>query len=111
MAVNAKQAMPDGGKLTVSASNVRLADGEVASLPSGAYLKIVFSDSGVGIPEADLIKVFDPYFTTKPDGSGLGLASAYSAIHNHGGDVSIESVLNQGTTITTLLPAIAEAGV
>ncbi|MDH3770283.1 MAG: response regulator, partial [Nitrospirota bacterium] len=74
-------------------------------LHEGPYLKISISDQGTGIPEDVLPKIFDPYFTTKPKGSGLGLASAYSIIKNHLGHMTVESELGVGTTFSIFLPA------
>ncbi len=96
--LNAAQAMPDGGVVKVQAVNV-------TDHPSGRMVRISISDTGAGIKPEHQIKIFDPYFTTKPTGTGLGLASAYSIIKKHEGDISVESVPGQGTTFTILLPA------
>lgn len=103
--INAMQAMPGGGVLTVTAENQSLDDRNKLSLPEGEYIKIVFSDQGDGIPEENLKKIFDPYFTTKSGGSGLGLASAHSVIVRHGGLIAVESVIGSGTTFTIFLPS------
>ena len=74
-------------------------------LPAGRYLKITVADQGCGIPAADLAKIFDPYFTTKPTGTGLGLASAFSIVKRHGGTIEVQSRPGRGTTFTSALPA------
>jgi CheY-like chemotaxis protein len=78
-------------------------------LKEGKYLKLRIGDRGVGIPEEHLPKVFDPYFTTKEKGEGLGLATTYSIIRHHHGHISVESAVGAGTTITLYLPASTEA--
>lgn len=106
IASNADQAMPAGGTLRVTAENVELmADSLTLGLRAGRWVRFTFHDEGIGIPEHYLKKVFDPYFTTKPKGSGLGLATAYSVVKNHGGIISAESKPGTGTTIIVCLPA------
>lgn len=104
--INAMQAMPEGGTLIVSADNERLSENNVFSLPPGAYIRLMFTDHGCGISEENLKKIFDPYFTLKPSGHGLGLASARSIINRHGGHISVSSVVGKGTTFTVYLPAV-----
>ncbi|NTV50218.1 MAG: PAS domain S-box protein [Geobacteraceae bacterium] len=106
--INAAQAMPGGGKLSVSAHNVTLAPDNALSLSPGTYIRLTFTDQGCGIPENDLKKIFDPYFTTKPAGNGLGLASVHSIIYRHGGHIGAISVIGSGTTFTIHLPSIGE---
>ena len=106
IASNAMQAMPGGGTLTVTAQNVTLPAGNPLSLPGGSYVRLVFADQGCGIPEGDLKRVFDPYFTTKSSGRGLGLASVHSIVKRHGGKVGVSSVTGKGTTVTVHLPSI-----
>lgn len=103
--INAVQAMPDGGILRVEAGNVRLDATSTIALPAGEYVRITIADEGCGIPEEIQERIFDPYFTTKEFGSGLGLASAYSIMSRHGGSISVESADARGTTCTLLLPA------
>ena len=80
------------------------------ALPApGQYVKLTIQDCGKGIPPHDIHKIFDPYFTTKPTGCGLGLSSAYSVIKNHHGGLTASSVPGQGTTLTIYLPAHSEA--
>jgi PAS domain S-box-containing protein len=102
--INADQAMPEGGVITVLAENVTLSD--ELPLPKGDYVKITVSDQGIGIPHNYLGKIFDPYFTTKQKGSGLGLATSYSIIRNHGGNITVESKIGAGTSFHVYLPAI-----
>jgi CheY-like chemotaxis protein len=105
--INADEAMPDGGIIAVRAENVILDSESAAALPlrPGGYVKLTISDQGIGIPPEHLSKIFDPYFTTKQKGSGLGLATAYSITQKHDGYITVESRLGAGTTFTILLPA------
>lgn len=103
--LNAVQAMPDGGTLAISASNEILESGNAPALPAGNYVKITFTDSGRGIAADVLKKIFDPYFSTKATGTGLGLASAHSIVSRHGGGISVSSIVGQGTSFTVLLPS------
>ena len=105
LTINAEQAMPSGGNLRVNCSNVSEADPIPAQLSPGKFVKIDIQDEGVGIPEEFIKKIFDPYFTTKPKGSGLGLATAYSIITKHGGALLVESEVNRGTTFSIYIPA------
>jgi signal transduction histidine kinase/ActR/RegA family two-component response regulator len=105
--LNARQASPDGGKIEVGAVNVdrsaRLSD------PADLLVRISIRDTGCGIPAETMRRIFDPYFTTKPGGSGLGLATAYAIVVKHGGHISVESSANVGTLFTIDLPASQEA--
>lgn len=103
--INAVQAMPKGGTLTVQGENVILHSGLSTYLQQMPHVKISFSDEGCGISEENLKKIFDPYFTTKSIGTGLGLASAHSIVYKHGGQIAVESVVGKGTTFVILLPA------
>jgi len=104
--LNAIQAMPAGGEVGIRAANETLPHNNPQQLPPGNYLKIAVEDRGCGIPQENLIRIFDPYFTTKPKGSGLGLASVHSIIKRHGGAVEVSSTPGGGTTFTIHLPAI-----
>ncbi len=107
--MNADQAMASGGTLTVTAENAQLGDDRLASeitLPPGPYLRITFRDEGVGIPREELVKVFDPYYTTKENGVGLGLSIAHSIIERHGGGWGVDSEVGRGTTVILTLPAM-----
>lgn len=106
--INAKQAMPEGGTLTVRAQNEILADYNTLSIPAGTYVRITFTDQGCGIPEDILKRIFDPYFTTKPAGNGIGLASVQSIVKKHGGYIGASSIPGTGTTFTIYLPSTGE---
>jgi len=105
--INAQQAMPEGGTIQVKAENqVVEGGGELGGgLRGGRYVKLSIADQGVGIAEEHLPKIFDPYFTTKPKGSGLGLATTYSIIKRHGGHIRVVSKVGEGTTFYIYLPA------
>jgi len=106
LAVNADQAMPAGGTLKITGENVDLPTGSVSlGLHAGRWVKISLKDQGIGIPTEYLKKIFDPYFTTKPKGSGLGLATVYSIVKNHGGIIGVESEPGEGSSFTFCLPA------
>ena len=103
--INANQAMPEGGIIRINADNVVLDEANAWKLKPGRYIRISIKDEGIGISEKYLSKIFDPYFSTKQEGSGLGLATSYSIINNHGGFILPESVLGEGTTFHIYLPA------
>jgi PAS domain S-box-containing protein len=103
LVINAQQAMPQGGVIEVNAENVNLPDG--MRFKPGRYVKITFKDNGVGISEEHLAKIFDPFYTTKQSGSGLGLTTCYSIISQHGGYIDLTSQLGVGTTFFIYLPA------
>jgi PAS domain S-box-containing protein len=106
LTINAEQAMPAGGTLRVNCCNVEVnSKTDRLQLAPGRYVKITVQDEGVGIPEDNLKKIFDPYFTTKPKGSGLGLATSYSIIKTHGGIVDVVSQPGEGTVFYVYLPA------
>jgi len=107
--INADQAMPSGGLIKVFASNVEIGtEDNITNLPAGKYIQIKIVDQGIGISKENLKKIFDPYFTTKQKGSGLGLASTYSIIEKHNGKILVESLVGKGTTFTIYLPAVEE---
>ncbi len=106
--VNAKEAMPLDGAIRVSAKNCSVEDLNQVPLKTGDYIKIVIKDEGHGIREDDVGRVFDPYFSTKPKGSGrgtgLGLTIAHSIINKHKGHLVLKSVAGKGTTVSFFLP-------
>jgi PAS domain S-box-containing protein len=107
LVVNADQAMPNGGTIYVNCDNFcyDVNDVLIPDLAPGDYVRVRIRDEGVGIPEKYLKRIFDPYFTTKPKGNGLGLATAYSIIKNHNGLMTVESRVHLGSTFTVYLPA------
>jgi CheY-like chemotaxis protein len=108
--INAGQSMPEGGVIRVRAENVNEVETGVKPAPTkeGRYVKITVEDEGVGIPQEYLSRIFDPYFTTREKGSGLGLASVHSIIKNHNGYIGVESEIGMGTKFYIYLPAIKE---
>ncbi|MHB8562681.1 MAG: hybrid sensor histidine kinase/response regulator [Acidiferrobacteraceae bacterium] len=109
--LNAKYAMPQGGTVTIGAGNASiLKEGGVPMahghhIPAGMYVRITIGDTGCGIPATILGKIFDPYFTTKEQGRGLGLAICYAIIQKHGGYIYAESVIDKGSCFSIYLPA------
>jgi len=103
--INADQAMPDGGIIRIHVENIRITEHCKLPLQPGKYILVSISDTGVGLPGEYLDKIFDPYFTTKQTGSGLGLTSSYSIIRKHGGNITVESEVGVGTTFHIYLPA------
>lgn len=101
LCLNAVQAMPDGGELRVGARTMR---------ERGGRLQISISDTGQGIAEGDLPHIFEPFFSTKPEGSGIGLALVYRVVEEHGGSIEVRSRVGEGTTFILILPAPDGAG-
>ncbi len=108
LVINASQAMPDGGTIRVSAHNEIIDDNSELPLNAGNYIKVAVADNGSGISAENLKKIFDPYFTTKTKGYGLGLASTYSIIKKHYGYITVNSEEGKGTTFTFYLMASKE---
>ncbi len=106
--LNAQQSMPEGGTIWVDAENSEIAAEKILTLKGGKYAKFSIKDKGIGISEEHLSKIFDPYFTTKQKGSGLGLATSYSIIKKHNGHISAESEVGVGSIFTIYLPASPE---
>ncbi|WP_328703052.1 ATP-binding protein [Arenibaculum pallidiluteum] len=109
LALNARDALPGGGQLTIAAQNAAAASGSPAGV-DGDFVRLTVSDTGTGMPPAVLARVFEPFFTTKAagKGSGLGLSQVHGFARQSGGVVEIESAPGRGTTVTLLLPRSAE---
>jgi PAS domain S-box-containing protein len=105
LVINAIQAMSAGGIITMRGENLEVGEGSDLPLEAGRYVQITIQDQGIGIPADFLPKIFDPYFTTKQAGSGLGLATVYSIMNRHRGHIAVESKLGEGTTFKIYLPA------
>ncbi|WP_371803268.1 PAS domain S-box protein [Candidatus Lokiarchaeum ossiferum] len=104
LVINADQSMPRGGIIKTYASEIILKNQSSIPLPDGKYIQIAISDTGTGIPKEIQHKIFEPYFTTKNNGNGLGLANSYSIISKHEGFMTFSSQLNVGTTFYIYLP-------
>ena len=109
LAVNARDAMPDGGRLRLRTANVTAKDSErfrAKGMPAADYVLVEVSDTGTGIPDAIIDKIFDPFFSTKEvgKGTGLGLSTVYGIIKQTGGFIYVDSVLREGTTFRIFLP-------
>ena len=102
--INGVQAMQAGGRLTVSGKNIAISGNNSLGLAAGKYVKISFTDEGCGIAAEDIGRIFDPYFTNKAGGSGLGLAATYTIIKKHAGHISVSSSPGRGSTFTILIP-------
>ena len=108
--LNAVQALIGGGSITVSCSNVEIEENSDTHLKAGEYVSISIKDEGKGIPQCDLKKIFNPYFTTKFGGSGLGLSTSYSIISRHSGAIIVHSEEGKGTEFVIYLPIIDSDG-
>lgn len=106
--INAVQAMPSGGNLEIRARNITLTSNQNRVLEPGDYVELAFTDNGIGMTKEVLNHVFDPFYTTKTKGHGLGLATSYSIVMRHGGSIDVTSEPGKGSTFTVLLPASAE---
>ncbi len=108
--LNARQAMPNGGTITVGTDSVFLSKADVTAygVPPGRYVKLSVTDTGVGMSEDTCKRIFEPFFTTRQfgQGAGLGLASVFGIVKNHGGFITVRSQLGQGSTFVVFLPAI-----
>ncbi|NLF98222.1 MAG: PAS domain S-box protein [Candidatus Riflebacteria bacterium] len=103
--INAQQAMPTGGRISLKATNLELQDGDHPLLKRGNYIKISIADTGVGMTPDVLQRVFDPFFTTRQKGNGLGLTTCYAIVHKHSGMIDVESAVGKGSTFHIILPA------
>ncbi|MGA2691374.1 MAG: ATP-binding protein [Opitutaceae bacterium] len=105
--VNALQAMPPAphrARVQLKASDVRVGEGQIASLPAGEYVEFEVRDNGSGIKPEHLEKIWDPFFTTKKHGTGLGLATVLSIVRKLGGEIGLQSAVGEGTVISVFLP-------
>jgi PAS domain S-box-containing protein len=114
LAVNARDAMPEGGRLTIGAENARFGSPDAlddTGVPPGQYVRIVVTDTGSGMTPEVIARAFDPFFTTKPvgQGTGLGLSQVYGFVRQSGGHVTIHSEPGQGTTVSLYLPRLLSA--
>jgi PAS domain S-box-containing protein len=105
LVINAYQVMPDGGTCMLEAQNIMIKESDPIPLSEGKYVQISVHDKGKGISSEDINKIFDPYFTTKTTGTGLGLPTAYSIIKKHGGLLTVDSEIGKGSTFHIFLPA------
>jgi CheY-like chemotaxis protein len=108
LTINAQQAMPNGGQIKVTAENITFALDEHPEPAAGNYIRLSIEDHGIGIPKEFLPLIFDPYYTTKSKGHGLGLASCYSIIKKHEGCIDVISESGKGSTFQIYLPASNE---
>jgi CheY-like chemotaxis protein len=105
--INAQQAMANGGAIQVTATNIRSREVDNPGLVSGNYVRLSIKDCGIGIPKDIVPRIFDPFYTTKTKGHGLGLATCYSIINRHGGCIDVDSEPGKGSAFHIYLPAAA----
>lgn len=108
LAINAKEAMPEGGVVTIRGLNVTVDATSRLPLREGSYVQLSVEDHGAGIPEEHIARIFDPYFTTKQEGRGLGLSIVHSIVKKHGGHIEVVSQVGVGATFHVYLPASAK---
>jgi PAS domain S-box-containing protein len=116
LALNGRDAMPDGGKLIIRTGNIALGETQAAipeDIPPGEYVLIAVTDSGAGLSDELKLRVFEPFFTTKPQGAGagLGLSMCFGIAKQHGGHISVSSEPNQGASFKIYLPCVTELSV
>jgi len=107
--INAIHAMPKGGTVHIAFENISIAAEEVLSLNAGDYVRITFRDEGIGIPEQYLVRIFEPYYTTRKTGSGLGLSTVFSILKRHEGHIAVKSEVGVGTTFNIYIPALKDS--
>jgi len=109
LAVNARDAMPGGGRITIETAVVELGPGGAAGLPAGRYARLTVADTGIGMDKGTAARIFDPFFTTKDlgKGTGLGLATVYGIVRQSGGDITVESAPGRGSRFQIDLPSVA----
>ncbi len=105
LVINATQAMPKGGVISIAAANEHVPAGARAAFPEGDYIRVTVADTGGGIPPEQIARIFEPYFTTKMQGHGLGLSTVFSIIKRHQGHIEVASTVGKGTAFTFWLPA------
>lgn len=106
--INSIHAMPDGGTVRIDFHNITITKDEITDLRPGHYVRTTFTDDGIGISQEHLGRIFDPYYTTKASGSGLGLASVFSILKRHEGSITVKSVAGEGTTFMLYVPALKD---
>ena len=108
--VNARDAMPQGGSISISTEQVTLKANDIGNLPAGIYIKVSVSDTGMGMSKETAARAFEPFFTTKEmeKGTGLGLSQVYGFIMQSGGEVELKSEMGKGTTVSLYLPALTD---
>jgi PAS domain S-box-containing protein len=105
LSVNARDAMPEGGALEIATGNVQLTSpARALDLPAGRYVTLVVRDRGCGMSEEVRARIFEPFFSTKESGTGLGLATVYGIVRQAGGAIQVDTRVGQGTTFTVYLP-------
>ena len=111
LALNARDAMPRGGRVIIETRDVEIAGGADPPAPPGRYVMVAVRDEGVGMDEETRKRIFEPFFTTKPEGagSGLGLATVARIVERHGGRIRVDSVPGRGTTFRVYLPCLDES--
>jgi len=111
LAINARDAMPDGGELTLRTAHVDVEEGEMLAVPAGEYALVAVSDSGTGMPPEVVERIFEPFFTTKPigKGTGLGMSMIYGFMQQSGGHITVDSTPGQGTTVSLFMPVVHDA--
>lgn len=104
--INAREAMASGGSIKISAENISVYEGQRHNLKPGDYVRVTIVDSGIGMSKEVIERIFDPFYSTKSAGRGLGLSTSYSIIKRHGGLIEIESVVGRGTSVGIYVPAV-----